>query len=143
MYLREIDYDLLCKMKNHIKDGNSLEKQYYTENELAYILFNKDPSINLEATFNYYRQKQLICDYSDNNTIFPGPDGSYYQELTVIGEAIIEQYKLDLETRLYLPKEANRIARESKKEAKRSNLIAFFSIVISIVSLLYAIFSSK
>ena len=72
-----------------------------------------------------------------------GPDGSYYQELTVIGEAVIEQYKLDLETRLYLPKEANIIARDSKKEAKQSNRIAFFSIVISIISLLYAIFSSK
>lgn len=132
MYLRKIDYEILKMMREKAKDKNN---PYYSRNQIANLLKEKGDVLNPDTVICYYSKLNLAIasQNEDKNLRFIGDSRCY--ALTPYGLAAIEEYEIEMRSKLVLPEESNKLSLEANKISGKANKLSIAAIVMSAISL--------
>lgn len=122
MYLRKIDYEILKMMRDL--------KQSQTKQELENYSNSLDPKSDFKNTFKYLKATGFI-------TLRHKPD---IYAITIKGEIAIEEYEMDIRSKLALPEEANKQSQISNSKAEKANVLAIISVTAVIIDIILRLF---
>lgn len=121
MYLRKIDYEIL-KLINDEQRKNA--SPVCTTYNLSCLLLQKEPNLNHNIAIKYYWDNKLICYVIDNDTRLLDEYNYPFIQVSVIGQAAIEEYERTIEAELTLPKESNNLSKEANTKSDIANSIS-------------------
>lgn len=122
MYLRKIDYEILKMMRDL--------KQSQTKQELENYSNSLDPKSDFKNTFKYLSETGFIILRRD-------PD---IYAITIKGEIAIEEYEIDIRSKLALPEEANKQSQIANSKAGKANVLAVISVTAVIIDIILRLF---
>lgn len=121
MYLRKIDYEILKKINDEQRKNAA---PVCTTYNLACLLLQKEPNLDHDIAIKYYWDNKLICYVIDNDTRLLDEYNYPFIQVSVIGQAAIEEYERTIEAQLTLPKESNNLSKEANTKSDIANSIS-------------------
>ena len=121
MYLRKIDYEILKKINDEQRKNVD---PVCTTYDLAYLLLQRESNLDHNIAIKYYWDNKLICYVIDNDTRLLDKYNYPFIQVSVIGQAAIEEYERTIEAQLTLPKESNNLSKEANTKSDIANNIS-------------------
>ena len=138
MYLRKIDYEILKMIQEKAKDKNN---PYYSQNQIANLLKEKGDVLNPDTVICYYSKLNLAIASQDDDEKLRFIGNSRCYAITPYGLAAIEEYEIEMRSKLALPEESNKLSLEANKISGKANNLSIAAIVMSAISLILTVVS--
>lgn len=118
--------------------------KHINANHIEFTFSELIDALNVKDNYSLYELKESFDDLIYSKGFFQ--PSNYVNEnnercfsISVKGKAAIEDYELNQESKLTIPKQANSLSEVANQNATKGNKIAAFSLGIAILSLLLSI----